>query len=113
MRIQTIHGISRADGVVSRRATRPKGHRRPFVLRNRNRIIANLESQYKGAFDEAHQAEDADRMSKLDFEFQRDQLLFEVLLDIRDALAGPPAAEETSGSLLDKAEKLRRLTRLR
>ena len=82
-------------------------------MRNRTRIIGNLESQYKDAFDQASEADDTDRMSQLDFEFQRDQLLFEVLLDIRDALVVPSNPEDPSESLLDKAEKLRRLTRLR
>ena len=82
-------------------------------MRSRDRIISNLESQYKAVFDDARQSDDKIRMSKLDFDFQRDQLLFEILLDIRDALAGPAAAEEPKGSLLDKAEQLRRITKLR
>ncbi len=82
-------------------------------MRSRDRIISNLESQYKAVFDDARQSDDKTRMSKLDFDFQRDQLLFEILLDIRDALAGPASAEEPKGSLLDKAEQLRRITKLR
>ena len=82
-------------------------------MRSRDRIISNLESQYQAIFAEAQQARDKDRMSKLDFEFQRDQLLFEILLDIRDALAGPGGGDDQKGSLLDKAEQLRRITRLR
>lgn len=82
-------------------------------MRSRQRIIANLEAQYKESFDEAQESGDTSRMSKLDFAFQRDQLVFEVLLDIRDALTGPTGAEEKGGSLLQKAEQLRRITRLR
>jgi hypothetical protein len=82
-------------------------------MRSRDRIISNLESQYKAVFDEARQSDDNTRMSKLDFDFQRDQLLFEILLDIRDSLVGPAPAEEPKGSLLDKAEQLRRITKLR
>jgi hypothetical protein len=81
-------------------------------LRDRNRIISNLEGLYRGSFQEAQDGSDNERMSKLDFEFQRDQLLFEVLLDIRDALRGPEPGPE-GRSLLEKAEELRRITRLR
>lgn len=81
-------------------------------LRERNRIVSNLESLYRHSFQEAKDSGDGDRMSKLDFEFQRDQLLFEILLDIRDAFRGPEPRPE-GGSLLEKAEQLRRITRLR
>ncbi len=83
-----------------------------IALRDRNRIIANLESLYRGSFQEAQDSSDSDRMSKLDFEFQRDQLLFEILLDIRDAFREAEPGPEGE-SLLEKAEKLRRITRLR
>lgn len=85
-------------------------------MRDRNRIISNLEALYRSSFQEAQDGGDSDRMSKLDFEFQRDQLFFEILLDIRDVLRGPerePESRPESGSLLEKAEKLRRITRLR
>ena len=82
-------------------------------MRHRDRIVSNLEAQYKAVFDEANEAGDASRMSRLDFEFQRDQLIFEILLDIRDALVTSPLPDEPKGSLLDKAEQLRRITRLR
>lgn len=81
-------------------------------MRDRRRIISNLEALYRVSFQDAQESSDSDRMSKLDFEFQRDQLLFEILLDLRDALRGPePRAD--GESLLDKAEKLRRITKLR
>lgn len=82
-------------------------------MRSRHRILSNIESQYRDAFEEASNADDKVRMSKLDFAFQRDQLLFEVLLDIRDALAGSGGPDESGSTLLDKAEQLRKLTRLR
>lgn len=82
-------------------------------MRSRDRILSNLETQYKSVFDEARNADDNVRMSKLDFEFQRDQLVFEILLDIRDSLNPAPPTEGATGSLLDKAEKLRRIARLR
>lgn len=53
-------------------------------------------------------------MEALDFEYQREQLRMEVLLDLRDLLGseGEPAPS-SSESLLDKAEALRRIARLR
>ncbi|MBW3533599.1 MAG: hypothetical protein KY453_00055 [Gemmatimonadetes bacterium] len=53
-------------------------------------------------------------MARLDFEFQRDQVWIEVLLDVRDLLL--PAGEEDPstgkqvGSLLEKARAIRRFT---
>ncbi len=81
-------------------------------MRDRSRIVSNLEALYRSSFQEAQEGSDGARMSKLDFQFQRDQLLFEILLDIRDALRGPESSPEGE-SLLDKAERLRRITRLR
>ena len=51
--------------------------------------------------------------SRLEFDFQRDQIYLEMLLDIRDLLRvekkGPGAAD----SLLEKAQKIRQVARLR
>jgi hypothetical protein len=55
-------------------------------------------------------------MERLEFDFQRDQLYMEILLDLRDLLSPPEGEEQPEGgvtSLLDKAQKLRNLTRLR
>ncbi|MEZ4417391.1 MAG: hypothetical protein R3E10_16675 [Gemmatimonadota bacterium] len=83
-------------------------------MRARERILANLEELYRGEFERAAAAEESGRMADLDFGYQRDQLYLEVLLDLRALLSSVPAAETaTGGSLLDKAEALRRLTRLR
>lgn len=83
-------------------------------MRERQRILQNLESLYREAFQEAEEGGDRERMRRLDFDFQRDQLHLEVWLDVRDLLL-PPEAETGEGvsSLLDKAQKLRNLTRLR
>jgi len=53
-------------------------------------------------------------MARLDLEYQRDQLQLEVLLDIREMLtpAEPDRVDKTT-SLLEKAQKIRKLTRLR
>ena len=78
--------------------------------RPRTRILENLETLYREAYDAARTAGDESRMRELDASFQREQLLLEVLLDIRDGLytiADAPSA----GSALDKLEALRKLTR--
>ncbi|MGH7645306.1 MAG: hypothetical protein ACREMR_06940, partial [Gemmatimonadales bacterium] len=57
--------------------------------RSRARILANLESVYRDAYERAKAAGDERRMADLDSAFQREQLLLEVLLDIRDTVATP------------------------
>lgn len=84
-------------------------------MRSRQRLIGNLEDLYRREFKQADEDEDPARMAELDFGFQRDQLYMEVLLDLRDLLSEPEPTEEPS-SLLEKAEKLKKLknlTRLR
>lgn len=83
-------------------------------MRARSRIIESLETVYREAFERAATADDQARMDALDFEFQRDQILLEAMLDLRDALAGiaeKDAPDEPS--LLDKAKAIRDFTRLR
>lgn len=84
-------------------------------MRERERILGSLETVYRGAFDDAESREDQERMRRLDFDFQRDQLFLEALLDIRDLLAAEPSSEEGEGvrGLVDRARALKDLTRLR
>ena len=87
-------------------------------MRSRKKILSSLESAYRTEFERAESAADEDRMSRLDFEFQRDQVLAEVVLDVRDALTSLQDAQESADeppkkSLLEKAQALRKLTRLR
>lgn len=81
-------------------------------MRHRDRVLQSLESVYRTAFEEARERDDTGAMARLDLDYQRDQLHLEVLLDIRDVLA-PAAEEESSSSLLDKAQALRNITKLR
>ena len=81
-------------------------------MRNRQRILNNLEQLYRDELDRTAGTEGAER-ERLDFEFQRDQLYLEVLLDVRELLGGSPEEEKSTASLLDKAQQLRDLTRLR
>ena len=81
-------------------------------MRERQRIVVYLEGLYREEL-----ARDADNDSvdatRLDFEFQRDQIYLEVMLDLRDLLGQEPEEADSTSSLLDKAQKLRNLTRLR
>lgn len=80
--------------------------------RPRERILENLERIYREAYDRAKEAGDQGRMMELDASFQREQLLLEVLLDVRDGLYVIGEAPSSS-SALEKLEVLRKLTRLR
>jgi hypothetical protein len=80
-------------------------------MRSRERILANLEAIYRESFDRAKAAADKSRMTDLDSAFMRDQLMLEILLDIRDLFSVAPAA--SGGSALDKLEAISRLTKLR
>jgi hypothetical protein len=85
-------------------------------MRDRKRILGNLEELYRDAFRAAEEDQDEGEMRRLDFDFQRDQLYLEVALDLRELLAAMETASEEEGkstSLLEKAQAIRRLTRLR
>ena len=56
------------------------------MSRSRERILENLDEMYREAFERAKQSEDPAQMATLDFAYRRDQLYFEILLDVRDAI---------------------------
>lgn len=78
-------------------------------MRPRDRILGNLETIYRESYERARKTADEGRMIDLDSAFRRDQLMMEILLDIRDLFAVTPAA--TGGSALEKLEALRKLTK--
>jgi hypothetical protein len=80
--------------------------------RPRQRILENLEAIYSDAYNVAKGADDQGRMRELDASYQREQLLIEVLLDIRDGLYAIAEAPSAT-SALDKIAALRKLTKLR
>jgi len=82
-------------------------------MRSRDRILANLESLYRETYERARTAGDQRRVEELDAAFVRDQLMLEILLDIRDLFAVTPAAPTAGTSALQQLEALRRLTTLR
>ena len=80
-------------------------------MRSRDRVLQSLEKVYRSAFSAAEEAGDTESMARLDIGYQRDQLGMELLLDIRDLLT--PEEKDTTTSLLEKAQQLRKLTKLR
>ncbi len=80
-------------------------------MRSRDRVLQSLEKVYRGAFRAAEEAGDAEAMARLDTGYQRDQLELELLLDIRDLLM--PEEKDQTTSLLEKAQQIRKLTKLR
>ena len=56
------------------------------MSRSRERILGNLDEMYREAFERAKATGDQSNMATLDFAYRREQLYFEILLDIRDAM---------------------------
>jgi hypothetical protein len=56
------------------------------MARSRERILNNLDEMYREAFSRAQSSGDQTQMATLDFAYRREQLYFEILLDIRDAM---------------------------
>ena len=79
-------------------------------MRSRDRIVANLESIYREAYERAKETDDKNRMLDLDASFQREQLMLEVLLDVRDAL-GMIGEKPATASALQKINTLRNIAK--
>lgn len=56
------------------------------MSRSRDRILANLDEMYREAFERSKATGDEAQMASLDFAYRREQLYFEILLDVRDAI---------------------------
>jgi hypothetical protein len=78
-------------------------------MRSRDRILTNLEAIYRESYDRAKTSGETARMIDLESAYMRDQLMLEILLDIRDLFSVAPAA--SGGSALEKLDQLRRLVR--
>ena len=76
-------------------------------MRTRVRILENLESIYRESYEQARTEGLTARMVELDNAYMRDQLMLEILLDIRDLFSVAPAAK--GAGALDTLERLRRL----
>src|SRR5207302_10550350 len=55
------------------------------MSRSRDRIMQNLDTMYREAFERAKTSGDDTQMTTLDFAYRREQLYLEILLDIREA----------------------------
>jgi hypothetical protein len=64
----------------------PRAIERTRMFRTRERILANLDEMYTEAFQRAKTENDTAQLASLDFAYRREQLYFEVLLDIREAM---------------------------
>ncbi|HET7374778.1 MAG TPA: hypothetical protein VFJ20_15420 [Gemmatimonadaceae bacterium] len=64
----------------------PQALEKISMSRSRERIMANLDEMYREAFERAKMTGDDSQMAALDFSYRREQLYFEILLDVRDAL---------------------------
>src|SRR5688572_31250053 len=80
--LERISGIDRHGNILPSTTT-PED----LMSRPRDRILQNLDEMYSEAFERAKQAGDQSQMASLDFAYRREQLYFEILLDVRDALA--------------------------
>jgi hypothetical protein len=69
-----------------------------------------LESIYREAYERAKATDDRDRMMDLDASFQREQLILEVLLDVRDAL-GAIGVRSAGESTLKKINTLKNIAK--
>ena len=78
-----LERIARIDSVDSSRAI---GRGSTSMSRMRTTILSDLDEMYREAFERAKASGDAAQMASLDFAYRREQLYFEILLDVRDAL---------------------------
>ena len=67
-------------------------------MQSRERILNNLDQIYRESYDRAKDADQESRMIELDNAYMRDQLMLEILLDIRDLFAVAPAPFGCSGN---------------
>jgi hypothetical protein len=80
--------------------------------RPRERIMGNLESVFRDAYERAKGIDDPIRMADLDSSYQREQLLLEVLLDIRDSL-GVTDEKSVAEVAIEKINMLRKIVKPR
>lgn len=77
--LERIAGLTSSDD----RALRPESK---SMSRTRTTILNDLDEMYREAFERAKATADQTQMATLDFAYRREQLYFEILLDVRDAL---------------------------
>jgi hypothetical protein len=78
--LERLAGLASID---NRGATSPESK---SMSRTRTTILNDLDEMYREAFERAKVTADQTQMTALDFAYRREQLYFEILLDVRDAL---------------------------
>ena len=78
-----LERISRLASLEDGGSQSPESH---SMSRTRTTILTNLDEMYREAFERAKATGDQAQMATLDFAYRREQLYFEILLDVRDAL---------------------------
>ena len=78
--------LERIAGLKSDDNRGASGPESTSMSRPRTTILDNLDEMYREAFERAKATGDATQMATLDFAYRREQLYFEILLDVRDAL---------------------------
>ena len=78
--------LERIAGLTSNDNRGAMGPESKSMSRTRSTILDNLDEMYREAFERAKVTGDATQMATLDFAYRREQLYFEILLDVRDAL---------------------------
>ncbi len=78
-------------------------------MRSRDRILENLESIYRESYERASAEGAANRMTELESAYMRDQLMLEILLDIRDLFSVAPGSTRAGASTIETLERIRRL----
>ena len=77
--LERIAGLTSTDD-------RALGAESKSMSRTRTTILNDLDEMYREAFERAKASADQTQMATLDFAYRREQLYFEILLDVRDAL---------------------------
>jgi hypothetical protein len=80
--LERISGIDRRGNILPQSSIPAED----LMSRPRDRILQNLDEMYSEAFQRAKDSGDKSQMASLDFAYRREQLYFEILLDVRDAL---------------------------
>lgn len=80
--LSRISGIDRHGNILPQSSPTAED----LMSRPRDRILQNLDEMYSEAFQRAKESGDASQMTSLDFAYRREQLYFEILLDVRDAV---------------------------
>jgi len=78
-----LERIAGLTSIENRAASTPESN---SMSRTRTTILNNLDEMYREAFERAKATGDQTQMATLDFAYRREQLYFEILLDVRDAL---------------------------